>query len=122
MRPLRPLMTALLLFAALPATAQINPFRSRGTEPGLSETDADMLLSSINRLNRAENVAIGAAESWNNPETGSRGTSSVARIFHRAGMSCHLLHHEIAVRGRTPPRRYDLTWCLMPAGEWKIVG
>jgi hypothetical protein len=122
MRTFRSFLTlAFVVLAVAPAAAQINPFRSGRTEAGLSGEDVDLLLSSVNALNRSKDVAVGSSESWRNPATGSRGTSSVIQILNRAGMTCHRVRHEVAARGSTVPRRYDLTWCLTPGGEWKMA-
>ncbi len=120
MKTVRRLAMALLLAVPLPALAQINPFRSSKYGPQLSGDDLNQMLASIARLNAESSIRVGASEGWSNPATGSHGSSTVARIFNSAGLPCHLLHHEIAAQGRTPPRPYDLTWCRTADGTWKI--
>jgi hypothetical protein len=112
----------LLVSVPLPALAQINPFVSSRAAPRLSDQDMKLLLASVDQLNAQPDVSVGASNSWNNPETGSHGSSSVTRIFKSHGMTCHRLHHEVAAGGRTPPRTYDLNWCLTPDGSWKTKG
>ncbi|HEY6434422.1 MAG TPA: hypothetical protein VIZ17_20805 [Acetobacteraceae bacterium] len=109
-----------LLLAAVPAAAQVNPFWSNRTGPRLSQSDQDKLLSSIDQLNHATDLHVGSKQSWSDPTSGNHGTNSVARIFQSGGLQCHLLHHEISMKGRAAPRVYNLTWCLTPDGEWKI--
>jgi hypothetical protein len=122
MRLLPQLAASVLLLASVPAAAQINPFRSGRTEAGLSGEDSDLLLSSVNALNRRRDVAVGSSESWRNPATRSHGTSSVTQILQRSGMTCHQVRHEVSARGARTPRQYELTWCLTPEGEWRILG
>lgn len=112
---------AALMLMGTQAQAQINPFRSGRNEPRLSSQDFDLLMSSANEANRAPAVAVGTTAAWKNPQTGSHGTSKVERIFQQKGMTCHLLRQDVFVRGAPQARRYDLTWCLTPSGEWKIA-
>ena len=109
-----------LVSIGVSATAQINPFRGNRWESTLSATDLDLQGNSINQLNRKPNLEVGAVESWSNPATGSYGSSKVTRIFVDAKRPCHEIHHEVAAQGRTPPRTYELTWCRISNGQWKI--
>jgi hypothetical protein len=120
MKTVRRLAIALLLASPLPALAQVGTFWNSGTGPQLSGDDVDRMLTSIAKLNAASPIRIGESEDWNNPVTGSHGTSTVTSIFESAGLPCHGLHHEIAPLGRTPSRPYDLTWCRVADGTWKI--
>ena len=123
-RRLRRCMSAALAFAFLlpaAATAQVNPFRgSRG--PGLSSEDNQLLFESVARLNAAEPSQVGRSEAWSNPQTNSSGTSTILRVFHSGGMTCHLVRHHVVVAGRQPGHNYRLTWCLTSSGEWKSKG
>ncbi|MGE4046994.1 MAG: hypothetical protein AB7F35_19185 [Acetobacteraceae bacterium] len=123
MKAFLPLAVALipLVGSLVPASAQINPFWAGRNDPRMSAEDNNLLLASIDRLNRRKNVDVGASDSWRNPQTGSHGTSSVTGIFQRSGMTCHRMRHEISTRGDSP-EPYDLTWCLTPEGAWKIAG
>ncbi len=122
MKLLPQLAAVVLLSAALPAVAQINPFRSGRTEAGLSGDDSELLLSSVNKLNRRKDVAPGSSESWRNPATGSYGASSVMQILERSGMTCHRMRHEVFPQGAQTPRQFELTWCRTSEGEWKTLG
>jgi hypothetical protein len=112
---------AALVLTATQARAQVNPFRSGRYETRLSPEDIDRMLSSANQVNRTPGVAVGSKASWGDPKTGSHGTSTVERIFKQNGMTCHLVRHETFVRGDAQPRHFDLTWCLTPADEWKVL-
>ena len=105
-------------FIALPtaAQAQVNPFRGG---PGLSPEDNRLLFDSIERLNAAEPAKVGRSETWSNPQTNTSGTSTILRVFHSRGMTCHLVRNHI-VAGQPPGHDYRLTWCRTPSGEWKI--
>ena len=121
MRHLHILLSALIFAAtAVPASAQINPFRSNRNGPTLSGTDLDLMGASINHLNRTANLAVGAEDKWSNPATGSYGSSVVNRIFTSGKLPCHALHHEIHAQGTATATPYDLTWCRAPNGQWKI--
>lgn len=112
---------ALVLAASFPAMAQFNPFQtSKRYGPQLSDEDLSRLFASVARLNAETPIGIGASQGWNNPATGSRGTSTVTGILDSGGLACHVLHHEIEVQGRAPPRQYDFTWCRAADGTWKI--
>ena len=114
-------LVGLLLLPALPAMAQYRNLFPVGPNKGLTSADTDAMLSSINVLNRDPRVAVGSSESWRNAATGSHGTSSVTQILQRDGLTCHLVHQEIFVRGAIPARVYNFTWCLTHGGDWKIA-
>lgn len=114
-------VAAALVLTAAQARAQVNPFRAGRSETRLPPEDLDRMLSSANQLNREPGVAVGSKASWSDPKTGNHGTSSVERIFKHNGMTCHLLQHETFVREEPQLRRFELTWCLTPAGEWKVL-
>jgi hypothetical protein len=118
MRISRLLLTGLVVTAALPAAAQLNPFQ--GSRTGLTQRDVDLLSSSIGRLNSSKDIAVGSKDSWSNAASRSRGQNVVREIFQDGGTTCHRLHHTVTVKGRTPPRTYDLTWCRTADGSWKI--
>jgi surface antigen len=94
------------------------PFR--GTfGPGLSPEDSQLLFESAARLNAAEPARVGDPETWSNPQTKTSGISTILKVFHSGGMTCHLVRHHF-VAGKTPNRDYRLTWRRTSSGEWKI--
>jgi surface antigen len=109
-----------LIATAAPAHAQINPFK--GNRPGstFSATDIDLFGDSVRRLNQKSGLQVGDEDKWSNPATGSYGSSSVKRIFTASNHPCHTLHHELYAEGRQPPSNYDITWCRISNGQWKI--
>jgi surface antigen len=78
-----------------------------------------MLFDSVARLNATEPSKVGQSDSWSNPETKSHGSSTILKVFHSNGMTCHLVRHHI-VAARPPSRNYRLAWCRTETGEWKI--
>jgi surface antigen len=105
---------------AVPAMAQINPFKNNRTGANLSATDLDLLGSSIDKLNRDPKLATGASEKWSNPATGSYGTSTVTKVFEQGHTPCHTMHHDVFTQGKSPARGYDLTWCRTAKGQWRV--
>ena len=123
MRSARSLMIIaafMFISAAVPATAQINPFRSNRQGPKLSGDDQTLLFESISKLNTTHPLHAGESNAWSNPKTDSSGTNAVEQILTENGMPCHRLRHHIVAQGREPGRTFVLTWCRTPQGEWKI--
>ena len=118
MKIIRLVVIGSVVCAALPAAAQINPFQ--GSRVGLTQQDVKLLSESIDRLNRSPNLSVGARDSWDNPNSRSRGENTVTQIFQQNGLSCHKMRNTITVKGRQPARVYNLDWCLGPDGSWKI--
>lgn len=102
------------------ASAQVNPFQQTRRGPRLSAEDTRLLLESVERLNSAESVAAGSAESWSNPQTRSSGRSRVERVFRSQDQPCHRILHHVVVAGRGPGTDYRLTWCRTASGTWKV--
>ena len=122
-----PAAVALALAITLPgaAEAQINPFRDNWAGPQLETSDFALLMQTAEKLYTQENVADGASENWNNPLTGASGSVTVVNSFHRTirgeSLLCRKLRYEVAVRGRLGSRPYDLDWCRLPDGTWKMA-
>ena len=119
-RSSRCLSAALAFCVFLSAAVQAQVMPLRGTfGPGLSPEDSQLLFESVTRLNTAEPGRVGRSETWSNPQTKTSGTSTILKVFHSGGMTCHLVRHHI-VAGKSPSRDYRLTWCRTSNGEWKI--
>jgi surface antigen len=110
-------LAALVGFSAA-AQAQVMPFGGN-FGPGLSPEDNRLLFESVARLNEAEPNQVGRSDAWSNPQTKSHGSSTILKVFHANGMTCHLVRHHI-VAARPASRNYRLTWCRTATGEWKI--
>ena len=103
------------------AQAQVNPFRG-SVNPGLSAPDMAMLADAADRANRRPNPLPGHVEHFRNPATGTAGSVTLARLFHKSGMACHLLHYRFTTRHSPREASYNTTWCRTPDGAWKIAG
>jgi surface antigen len=103
------------------AQAQVIPFFGR-LGRGLSPEDNRLLFESVARLNATEPSHAGLSDTWSNPQTHSSGTSTIVRVFHSGGMTCHLVRHHFVIAGKPPAHDYRLTWCRTPTGEWKTKG
>jgi hypothetical protein len=122
-RTLACLILALPLLPLAPThglRAQINPFGWQLNQRSLTSDDLTLLFNSTARLNESATLTVGAANAWSNEQTGSSGTTTVTRIYLSDGMPCHDLRYALVPRGRQPPRIYDMTWCRIPSGEWRI--
>ena len=114
------MLSMALVLTTFSASAQINPFRDNRSGPQLTATDLNLLGDSVLRLNQSPGLEVGSKEPWINPATGSHGTSVVTRIFTSSQRPCHMLHHEFFPLGRATPSNYNLTWCRVADGKWKI--
>ena len=122
MRTARGFVMALVLAVAIPATAQINPFRSSSKYgPQLSDEDLNRLFASVAQLNAENSIKVGASQGWNNPATGSHGTSVVTRTLRLRRPSLPPpAPRDIRPGTHTPPSIHDFTWCRAADGAWKI--
>ena len=111
---------AVCVLVPVAARAQVIPFGGN-FGPGLAPSDNQMVFDSVARLNATEPSKVGQSDSWSNPETRSHGSSTILKVFHSNGMTCHLVRHHI-VAARPPSRNYRLTWCRTASGEWKTKG
>jgi surface antigen len=105
------------------ARAQLTPFYTIGAD-GVSLNNADftLLVDTANSLLRRPSLANGAAASWQNDQTGSHGTISVTKTFHRDSMLCHTLSYETTPMATTSSANNTvLNWCKTPDGSWKIL-
>ncbi len=111
----------LLSLALAPAAqAQINPFGWQLNQRSLSSDDLTLLFDSTTRLNTLPAAAVGASNAWSNEQTGSSGTTTLTRVYESGGMPCHDLRYALRPQGQQPPRIYDMTWCRISDGQWKI--
>lgn len=113
------LLTLLVSSLSLPASAQINPFRSsRGTP--LNTEDLAALTAATNRLLERPTLAAGETEPWNNPKSGAGGVVTAANSLHRNGMACRVVAYELTAPSSSARRNARLTWCKTKDG-WKTV-
>jgi surface antigen len=118
------LMLLACLYALLTdrAYAQLTPFYTVGAD-GVSLNNADftILVDAANSLLRRPRLANGANASWKNDQTGSHGTVSVTKTFHRDSMLCHTLLYETTPMATSSANKTVLNWCHTRDGSWKIL-
>jgi len=118
------LLTGLAFLAGVgtvPALAQISPFSRGPNAQRLSEADRQMLWETTGALNADASAKAGSSRSWTNPASGNAGSVSIARVFESNGMPCHQLHYAITMANLPVPQLYDLSWCRVAGGAWKIL-
>lgn len=90
-----------------------------GSEIGSSLDNADRAYASTANQ-RASSVPIGETVSWNNPDSGNRGTITPTRDgYSSAGRYCREYQQTVVVGGREESA-YG-TACQQPDGSWEIV-
>lgn len=117
------LMILVLGMTSSAAMAQFNPFQTEPGGPALTGADLDIMLTSVNQLNRSNAVAVGSSDSWTNPATGSFGKSTVTAMTEKQGMKCHVIGHDFSVGKPKVASQFKVTftWCLTPDRGWKIA-
>jgi hypothetical protein len=117
------LVVCLSLVLAGTGHAQISPFYTFGAnEVSLNNADFGMLIDAANGLLLRPRLAKGASASWRNDQTGSHGTISVTKTFHRGSMLCHTLSYE-TIPTATPSGSTTvvLNWCKTSDGSWRTL-
>jgi surface antigen len=101
----------------------LNPFYTIGSDDvSLNNADFEMLVDAANGLLRRPRLAKGASVSWRNDQSGSHGTISVTKTFHRRAMLCHTLSYETVPMGaRSANTTIALNWCKTSDGSWRIL-
>ncbi len=69
-----------------------------------------------------EGRSIGTVERWFNPDTKNAGEVKLIRSFTAYGMSCRELSYIVRFQTvRNNPSHYQVNWCQIQSGDWKIV-
>ena len=110
--------TALVLSAGA-VSAQVNPFPGR--DLAISESDLAVIGEVAGGLIGGNVVPTGTKLQWYNGETHRRGTIQVLGSNEQDGRPCRRLRYTLPVKSPAGSRVYDLTWCKMPDGDWKIA-
>ena len=113
------LACAALALSAGGASAQIDPFPGRNFT--LSESDLAVIEEVAGGLISGKVVPTGTKLDWYNGETRRRGTIEVVGSSQFDGHPCHKLRYTFPIPSHPGKRAYDLNWCGMPDGEWKIL-
>ncbi len=114
-------LTAVLatIALAMPAHAQLNPFRRSDFE--VSDTDIRLATAAAAKLYEGERAELGDFEDWSNPETGNKGSVMLVGIFTHNDLPCRRLQHDIEIATSGTPFRYVFDRCKLPSGEWKLL-
>lgn len=112
------LVGLLVAAGALPAAAQVNPFR--GSTTGLPQGDLAIMSSTAAQLYENMSLADGSSSGWSSPKTGNSGTVTLMRTFHRRSLLCREVDYVIRKRRQVDTRNYKINWCRTPSGAWKI--
>jgi len=107
-------LAACLALTALPASAQ---FSKLLRDTGLSQEDFNIMGQSAQTLYVGKTPRVGAESVWQNPDTGSHGTSEIEKV---AG-NCVILRH-LFVSGKTrKTNKIQLRQCKNSSGEWVMT-
>jgi surface antigen len=113
--------TNLSVVAPVLAQAQLAglyPMSSDGVS--LNNADFALLIDTANSLLRRPHIVVGDSATWRSDQTGSHGTISVTKTFHRESMLCHALTYETNPVGAPSANTVHLNWCKTSDG-WRIL-
>ncbi|MEO1194048.1 MAG: RT0821/Lpp0805 family surface protein [Pseudomonadota bacterium] len=121
MRPrLKALTTALVLLTfSSAALAQMSPFGLSGFE--LKEKDIQLITQATAPFYADPPPANGTTASWDNPETGNRGTATLVSAAPHQGLPCRKIQHEIHVKNVDTVFTFVNDRCQVADGEWKAL-
>lgn len=109
---------AVLTFAVSlpPAQAEllVDPFGRPAYR--LNEKDLGLLKEAVRQV--LETQQVGATAEWSDPGTGKAGQAKLLDVFTRDGMPCGQVEH---VFTKGDGRSYQLPFCKMADGRWKIA-
>ena len=82
--------------------------------------DRDKEMHAQSSYNAIQNKKAGGRTAWNNPDTGSSGTTSINRVYRKAdGTRCKDFTQKIQADGKTESVKG--TACQQADGSWKVV-
>ncbi len=112
------LTIALLLSAAAPAGAQVNPF---GDTLDLEPGDIEMMKAAAATLFTDDAARLGDTRTWTNPESGNAGSVSLVKTFEHQGLPCKRVQHAIKQKGHADQVIYQFARCRAADGTWKLL-
>jgi surface antigen len=109
---------AAFAFAVNLPPAQAGPLVDPFGRPAyrLNEKDLDLLKQAVREV--LEKHQVGATAEWSDPDTGKAGQAKLLDVFTRDGMPCGQVEH-VFTKGEG--RSYQLPFCKMADGRWKIA-
>lgn len=105
------------VLVGLIGTAQAKPLSRIIAEMGLSPADFQVLDAASKTLLSGGTPAVGAQQSWDNPETGSKGTVRVQEVRG----NCVQLQHSVQPGGADAPRQIRTRRCRDAGGNWLLT-
>jgi surface antigen len=90
-----------------------------GSEVGKSLDKSDVAYMNQTQQRSLESAKSGQRSSWQNPDSGARGTITPTRTYESNGEYCREFNQTITVGGKTE-KGYG-TACRQPDGSWQIV-
>lgn len=82
----------------------------------LSDADWDLLKGSVRTV--LQKQVVGATSDWTSASSGKAGRATLIKTFSRSGMICGDVRHDFT---KGEGRSYQLPFCQMPDGSWKIA-
>lgn len=118
MKALKTLLISSMIVAAAGVAHGQMGFSAAGAGIELSDADRGLLEQSIRSVLEAGEV--GTVDSWQNPETGISGQSTLLEAYTEGDTSCARVDFQIKRRDRVAP--FDIRFCQRPDGTWGIAG
>ncbi len=112
------LAAAIVALTAVPAAAQINPFRNY-SGPVLSKADIAAGREAVGRLLAEADSKVGASESWTGPTSGNTGTLTIERVYQQRGNDCRAVRSDVTYKAGTH-RSFLLHTCNV-SGRWRLA-
>jgi surface antigen len=112
------LAVALILAAAAPAVAQVNPF---GDSLDLEAEDIEMMKAAAAQLFTDDSARLGDTRTWSNPASGNAGSVSLVKAFEHQGLPCKRVQHAVKQKGRADNVIYQFARCRTSDGTWKLL-
>jgi surface antigen len=82
----------------------------------LDEADWDLLKEAVRTV--LEKQEVGATANWQSANGEKAGRATLLKTFTRNGMTCGQVQHEFT---KGEGQSYQLPFCKMPDGRWKIA-
>ena len=87
--------------------------------PAEQFNEQDYALFDAALIKALEKLPADASATWENPQTGSSGSSTVLKTFEHGGQACKRVRIENRARNRTGSTVFD--FCQQPDGRWALA-
>ena len=96
-----------------------NPLR--GSSNDLSDKDFELIEQAAKPLFEDTSLDTGATATWDNAQSGNRGTVTFTHRFTYKGFPCKGLKHVIFFKKRQRTFDFKTRRCQVESGAWKIL-